>query len=110
VSVVWPGVGFVVGDVLAQGITGTANIDALRSVQLGAIGAGLDLFRQDVAGNSSGRGERIAKVAQTVSSQAVWAPMVACAFYAALKVAEGNPGEIVQGVEVSRSKVNTFLC
>lgn len=94
---------------LAQKITGTPNIDVFRSVQLGAIGAGLDIFRQDIAANSGGNGERIAKVAKTVSSQAVWAPMVACAFYAALKVAEGNPGEIVQGLEV-RYTSSHFSC
>ncbi len=88
------------GDVLAQSITGTPNLDVFRSVQLGAIGAGLDIFRQDIAGNAGGHSERIAKAAKSVSSQAVWAPLVACTFYAALKVVEGQPGEILQGIEV----------
>lgn len=88
------------GDVLAQSITGTPNLDVFRSIQLGAIGAGLDIFRQDLAINTGGHTERIAKAAKTVSNQAVWAPIVACAFYAALKVVEGQPGEIVEGIEV----------
>lgn len=95
--------GFVVGDVLAQSITGTPNLDVFRSVQLGAIGSALDIFRQDLAGNAGGHGERIAKAAKTVSNQAIWGPIVACTFYAALKVAEGQPGEILQGVEVCLS-------
>ena len=89
-----------VGDVLAQTITGTPNLDVFRSVQLGAIGTGLDIFRQDLASNAGGHSERIAKAAKSVSSQAVWGPLVACTFYAALKVVEGQPGEILQGVEV----------
>ena len=94
------GCGFVIGDVLAQTITGD-HVNALRSVQAGVVGSVLDIFRQDIALNSEGRTGQVAKVAQKASSQLVWAPIVTCAIYAALKVIEGNPGEIVQGVEVS---------
>ena len=68
------------------------------------MGSVLDIFRQDIALNSEGRTGQVAKVAQKASSQLVWAPIVTCAIYAALKVIEGNPGEIVQGVEVSSAR------
>lgn len=76
-------------------------MNALRSVQAGVVGSVLDIFRQDIAMNAEGRTGQVAKVAQQASSQLVWAPIVTCAIYAVLKVIEGNPGEIVQGVEVS---------
>ena len=89
------------GDILAQKITGGAGLDVARSFQLGAIGAGLDIFRQDWAGKSEEiKDGKIAQAAKAVTSQATWGPIVACGVYAALKIAEGNPGEIVQGVEV----------
>ena len=95
------GVGFIVGDILAQRITGRAGLDVARSFQLGAIGAGLDIFRQDWAGKSEDiKDGKLAQAAKAVTSQATWGPIVACGVYAALKIAEGNPGEIVQGVEV----------
>ena len=89
------------GDILAQKITGGGSLDAFRSFQLGATGAGLDLFRQDFAGKAGEiTNEKLAQAAKAVTSQATWGPIVACGMYAAIKVAEGNPGEIVQGVEV----------
>lgn len=92
------------GDILAQKITGGGGLDVARSFQLGAIGAGLDIFRQDWAGKSEDiKDGKLAQAAKAVTSQATWGPIVACGVYAALKVAEGNPGEIVQGVEVRAS-------
>lgn len=94
------GVGFVVGDILAQKITG-GGLDAFRSFQLGAVGAGLDVFRQEFSGKAEEMKDgKLAQAAKAVTSQATWGPIVACGMYAAIKVAEGNPGEIVQGVEV----------
>ena len=81
-------------------------MDAFRSFKLGAIGAGLDLFRQDFAGKAGEiNNDKLAQAAKAVTSQATWGPIVACGMYAAIKVAEGNPGEIVQGVEVRRNAV-----
>ena len=99
------GCGFVIGDVLAQSITG-GQLDALRSVQLGVVGSVLDVFRQEAAKEDSKVGRAAATTAaaaQEVKNNLVWAPIVTCAIYAALKLVEGNPQEIVQGVEVSRS-------
>lgn len=94
-------VGFIVGDILAQKITGGDGIDAFRSFQLGSIGAGLDIFRQEFSGKAEDvKDGKLAQAAKAVTSQASWGPIIACGMYAAIKVAEGNPGEIVQGVEV----------
>ena len=93
-----------IGDVLAQSITG-GQLDALRSVQLGVVGSVLDVFRQEAAKEDSKVGRAAASTAaaaQEVKNNLVWAPIVTCAIYAALKMVEGNPQEIVQGVEVSR--------
>ena len=97
------GVGFMIGDILAQKITGGDGLDAFRSFKLGAIGAGLDIFRQDWAGKADEvKDGKLAQAAKAVTAQASWGPIVACGMYAAIKVAEGNPGEIVQGVEVRK--------
>ena len=84
-------------------------MDAFRSFQLGATGAGLDLLRQDFAGKAGEiTNNKLAQAAKAVTSQATWGPIVACGMYAAIKVAEGNPGEIVQGVEVRRNFLRIF--
>ena len=100
-----------IGDILAQKITGGDGLDAFRSFKLGAIGAGLDIFRQDWAGKAEEvKDGRLAQAAKAVTAQASWGPIVACGMYAAIKVAEGNPGEIVQGVEVSTELFEGGTC
>lgn len=92
------GCGFVIGDILSQTIVG-GKVDAFRSVQAGCVGSALDILRQDIARNSEGRTGRAAKLAHDMSSQMVFAPIVMCSVYSILKIIEGNPGEIVQGLE-----------
>ena len=100
-----------IGDILAQKITGGDGLDAFRSFKLGAIGAGLDIFRQDWAGKAEEvKDGRLAQAAKAVTAQASWGPIVACGMYAAIKVAEGNPGEIVQGVEVRKKALKGGTC
>lgn len=101
--------GFVVGDVFAQCITGSPNINIFRSAELGAIGAGLDAVRQQMT-NSTGKQGRVAEAANTSSNQAVWAPIVASAIYAVLKIVGGQPGEILQGIEVCLLNIPMHVC
>ncbi|KAL0022613.1 hypothetical protein WJX77_010031 [Trebouxia sp. C0004] len=95
------GMGFIVGDILAQRLTGEA-FDAVRSLELGLYGTLLDgpikhMFNKTV-GRAVGTGAR-AKLAKTVADNAIWMPVSTCLFFAVLKLAQGQPEEIVSSCQ-----------
>ncbi|DBA65533.1 TPA: hypothetical protein ACH3X2_003143 [Trebouxia sp. C0005] len=95
------GMGFIVGDILAQRITGEA-FDAVRSLELGLYGTLLDgpikhMFNKTVD-RAVGTGTR-AKLAKAVADNAIWMPVSTCLFFAVLKLAQGQPEEIVSSCQ-----------
>lgn len=95
------GMGFIVGDILAQRLTGEA-FDAVRSLELGLYGTLLDgpikhMFKKTVD-RAVGTGTR-AKLAKAVADNAIWMPVSTCLFFAVLKLAQGQPEEIVSSCQ-----------
>ncbi|KAL3135967.1 hypothetical protein ABBQ32_007009 [Trebouxia sp. C0010 RCD-2024] len=95
------GMGFIVGDILAQRLTGEA-FDAVRSLELGLYGTLLDgpvihMFNR-VVDRAVGTGAR-AKLAKAAADNAIWMPVTTCLLFAALKLAQGEPEEIASGLQ-----------
>lgn len=98
--------GFVVGDILAQRITGT-SFDVLRCLRLGTYGFVLDgplghqwyrlldafVWPKDPQSNK-------AVLAKTAADQLIWAPIMTCVFFAVLKTLEGHPELVMQTIQV----------
>ena len=98
--------GFVVGDILAQRITGN-SFDVLRCLRLGTYGFVLDgplghqwyrlldafVWPKDPQSNK-------AVLAKTAADQLIWAPIMTCVFFAVLKALEGHPELIMQTIQV----------
>ena len=98
--------GFVLGDVLAQRLTG-GDFSVLRCLRLGTYGLTLDgplghlwykildktVWPDDPQSNK-------AVLAKTAADQLVWAPIMTCVFFAVLKTLEGHPELIMQTIQV----------
>ena len=101
--------GFVLGDVLAQRLTG-ADFSVLRCLRLGTYGLTLDgplghlwykildktVWPDDPQSNK-------AVLAKTAADQLIWAPIMTCVFFAVLKTLEGHPELIMQTIQVGHT-------
>eukprot|EP00891_Asterochloris_glomerata_P008929 jgi/Astpho2/8929/Aster-02611 len=98
-------VGFIIGDILAQQISGT-SFNPVRCLRLGAYGLFLDgpighqwyrlldatVYPKDPQGTK-------AVLTKTALDQLVWAPVMTCIFFAVLKTLEGHPELILQTIQ-----------
>ena len=98
--------GFVIGDILAQRLTGT-SFSLLRCLRLGTYGLALDgplghlwyqLLDRFVWPNESQSNKAV--LAKTAADQLIWAPIMTCVFFAVLKTLEGHPELIMQTIQV----------
>lgn len=108
--------GFVLGDVLAQRLTG-ADFSVLRCLRLGTYGLTLDgplghlwykildktVWPDDPQSNK-------AVLAKTAADQLIWAPIMTCVFFAVLKTLEGHPELIMQTIQVRMLSGQMFVC
>ncbi|DBA99949.1 TPA: hypothetical protein ACH3X1_013826 [Trebouxia sp. C0004] len=97
--------GFVIGDVLAQRLTGS-TFSVLRCLRLGTYGLTLDgplghlwyqVLDKTVWPNDSQSNKAV--LAKTAADQLVWAPIMTCVFFAVLKTLEGHPELIMQTIQ-----------
>ena len=100
--------GFVIGDVLAQRLTGS-SFSILRCLRLGTYGLALDgplghlwyqVLDKTVYPNDSQSNKAV--LAKTAADQLIWAPIMTCVFFAVLKTLEGHPELIMQTIQVRR--------
>lgn len=98
--------GFVLGDVLAQRLTG-ADFSVLRCLRLGTYGLTLDgplghiwyqILDKTVWPNDPQSNKAV--LAKTAADQLIWAPVMTCVFFAVLKALEGHPELIMQTIQV----------
>lgn len=98
--------GFVIGDVLAQRLTGS-TFSILRCLRLGTYGLTLDgplghlwyqVLDKTVWPNDSQSNKAV--LAKTAADQLIWAPIMTCVFFAVLKTLEGHPELIMQTIQV----------
>ena len=98
--------GFVLGDVLAQRLTG-ADFSVLRCLRLGTYGLTLDgplghlwykILDKTVWPNDPQSNKAV--LAKTAADQLIWAPIMTCVFFAVLKTLEGHPELIMQTIQV----------
>eukprot|EP00891_Asterochloris_glomerata_P002340 jgi/Astpho2/2340/Aster-05606 len=89
------GMGFILGDILAQRITGE-SFDAVRSLELGLYGAALDGPAKHWLNRALTNFKGVkGAVSNGAARNLVWMPIVTCLLYAGLKMAEGNPDDIL---------------
>ena len=100
--------GFVIGDVLAQRLTGS-SFSILRCLRLGTYGLALDgplghlwyqVLDKTIWPNDSQSNKAV--LAKTAADQLIWAPIMTCVFFAVLKTLEGHPELIMQTIQVWR--------
>ncbi|KAL3138333.1 hypothetical protein ABBQ32_006139 [Trebouxia sp. C0010 RCD-2024] len=97
--------GFVLGDVLAQRLTG-ADFSVLRCLRLGTYGLTLDgplghiwykILDKTIWPNDPQSNKAV--LAKTAADQLIWAPVMTCVFFAVLKALEGHPELIMQTIQ-----------
>ena len=98
--------GFVIGDILAQRLTGS-TFSVLRCLRLGTYGLALDgplghlwyqVLDKTVWPKESQSNKAV--LAKTAADQLIWAPIMTCVFLAVLKTLEGHPELIMQTIQV----------
>ena len=106
--------GFVIGDLLAQRLTG-GPFSILRCLRLGTYGLALDgplghlwyqVLDKTVWPNDSQSNKAV--LAKTAADQLIWAPIMTCVFFAVLKTLEGHPELIMQTIQVTLVAAPTF--
>lgn len=107
--------GFVIGDVLAQRLTGS-SFSILRCLRLGTYGLALDgplghlwyqVLDKTIWPNDSQSNKAV--LAKTAADQLIWAPIMTCVFFAVLKTLEGHPEMIMQTIQVQYSHNTTSV-
>jgi len=105
--------GFVIGDVLAQRLTGS-TFSILRCLRLGTYGLALDgplghlwyqVLDKTVWPNDSQSNKAV--LVKTAADQLIWAPIMTCVFFAVLKTLEGHPELIMQTIQVTLVAAST---
>jgi protein Mpv17 len=100
------GLGFMIGDLLAQKLTGSTPFNVLRCLRLGTYGLTLDgpvghlwykLLDKTVYPDEPQANKTV--LIKTAADQLIWAPVMTCVFFAVLKTLEGHPELIMQTIQ-----------